>query len=185
MDIGYFDDQGNPKGIEIDSKNLENTFSHFGFQVLHFKNLRAREMVHFLSPKSLALHANVSSLNEFTSLIICVLGHGDKDAVIGVDGTPVRLNRLQYAFNDVLRDKPKIFIVVSCRGDQDQLILERNDPLFSPPAVTTLKMRATTGTDRMPPLIDFLSLMSTIDEFQTLISNSKFMFSTIRIIVII
>jgi len=171
MDVGYFDDQGAPKGIEIDSKNLENTFSHFGYQVLHLKHLRAKQMVHFLSPDQLARYANVSSLNEFASLIICILGHGEKDAVIGVDGTPVPLNRLQYAFNDVLRDKPKIFIVLACRGDQNQLISDRNDPLFSPPAVNTLKMTTSTGSNRMPPLIDFLSLMSTMEEFLTCLRN--------------
>ena len=128
-------------------------------------------MVHFLSPVELARHANVSSLNEFASLVICTLGHGEKDAVIGVDGTPVPLNRLQYAFNDVLRDKPKIFVVLSCRGDHDQLISDRKDPLFSPPVVTTLKMTTSTGPNRMPPLMDFLSLMSTMEEFLTSLGN--------------
>jgi len=171
--VGCVDTQGIPTGIEIDSRNLENTFSQFGYQVLHFKNLRARQMVHFLSPQQLAIHANVSSLDEFASLIICILGHGEKDAVIGVDGTPVNLNRLQYAFNDVLRDKPKIFVVLACRGDHNQLISDRNDPLFSPPVVTTLQMTASDGSNRMPPLIDFLSLMSTIEEFQTCLGNSN------------
>jgi len=131
MDVGCFDNLGNPKGID----------------------------------------ANVASLNEFASLIICILGHGEKDAIIGVDGTPVTLNRIQYAFNDVLRDQPKIFIVLSCRGNHDQLILDRNDPLFSPPMVTTLTMRTSSGSNRMPPLIDFLSLMSTMEEFQTCLGD--------------
>jgi len=42
MDVGRFDNLGNPKGLEIDSKNLENTFRCFGYQVLHLKNLRAK-----------------------------------------------------------------------------------------------------------------------------------------------
>lgn len=172
MDVGYFD-RGAPKGIEIDSQNLEKTFSNFGYQVLHFKNLRAKQMVHFLSPEQLAIHANVATLNEFASLIVCILSHGEKDAIIGVDGTPVPLNRLQYAFNDdILRDKPKIFIILACRGEHNQMMtLDRNDPLFSPPEVTTLTMTTSTGMNRMPPLIDFLSLMSTMEEFLTSLGN--------------
>ncbi len=67
MDVGYVDTQGVPirKRIEIDSENLENTFSQFGYQVLHFQNLRATQMVEFLSPKQLARYSYVSSLNEF------------------------------------------------------------------------------------------------------------------------
>jgi len=170
MDVGSVDTQGIPKGIEIDSKNLENTFKNFGYQVLHFKNLRARQMIQFLSPEQLARDASVTSLDEFASLIFCILGHGEKDAVIGVDGTPVPLNKLQYAFNDVLRDKPKIFIVLSCRGDHDQLILDRNDPFFNPAMVTTVNLR-TSSSNGTPPLIDFLSLMSTMEEFQTYFGN--------------
>jgi len=172
MDAGYFDIQGNPKGIEIDSKNLENTFSQFGYQVLHFKNLRAKQMVHFLSPEQLAIHANVATLNEFASLIICILGHGEKDVVIGIDGTPVPLKRLQYAFNnDILRDTPKIFIILSCRGDHDQLILDRNDPLFNPATVVTVRIAA--GFNRMPPVIDFVSLMSRWKNFKLISVRKK------------
>ncbi len=125
-------------------------------------------MVHFLSPDQLAINANVSSLNEYASLIICILGHGEKDAVIGVDGSPVYLNQIQYAFNgDILRDKPKIFIILACRSDRNQLILDRNDSILSPPNETPLAIRLSNGSRMMPPLIDFISLMSNLDEFQS------------------
>jgi len=133
MDLEDFMDDIGLKygGIVLDAKKLESTFMNFGYQVLHLKNLRAQQMEQMLSPENLAKESTGgSSLSEFSSLVVCILGHGEKGAVLGADGAPVLLKRLQYTFNGGscpdLRGKPKVFIILACQGDNEQLIDNEN-----------------------------------------------------------
>ena len=85
------------------------------------------QLEEFLSPVILA-QENGGSLDQWASLVVYILGHGDRGVVLGVDGAPVLLNRLQYAFNTsscpALKGKPKVFVVLDCQGtSHDQLIL--------------------------------------------------------------
>ncbi len=182
MDLEDFMDDIGLKygGIVLDAKKLESTFMNFGYQVLHLKNLRAQQMEQMLSPENLAKESTGgSSLSEFSSLVVCILGHGEKGAVLGADGAPVLLKRLQYTFNGGscpdLRGKPKVFIILACQGDNEQLIMERIIPSI------TLKMTAPVASNpqdrknQLPPLIDFLSLMSTVEEFQSYLSKPNFL----------
>ena len=62
---------------------------------------------------------------DYASLVICILSHGIKGHVYGVDWEPVLINELMYRFNDgnfeALEGKPKIFIVLACQGSNNQL----------------------------------------------------------------
>jgi len=111
-------------------------------------------------------------LDQLASLVVCILGHRDKGVVFGVDGIPVLLNRLQYGFNSAhspaLEAKPKVFVILACQGNHDQLILERPDLSRIPSTLTMMPPVSSSAT--MPPLIGLLSLMSTIEEFKAWLS---------------
>lgn len=149
----------------LDAYKLGHTFEDLGYDVLLFKNLRARQIETVLSPDFLS--QKIISLSKYSSLVVGLLGHGDKSVVYGVDGEKVLLNRLQYAFNDescpILKEKPKIFIILACQGNNEQRV-QGTDHLTPARQIWTMKLPM--GSSR--PLIgEFLTLSATIEEFVT------------------
>ena len=140
--------------------------------MLLFNNLRAKQLETFVSPGYLEYeirrkNIGTGSLDRFNSLIVCLLGHGDKGVILGADGSPVLLNRLKYGFNcgecTALDGKPKVFIVLACQGDNEQ-IEQCTGTIVEP--VQTWTMKAPVGTSAGTPSVkDFLSLMSSVEEF--------------------
>lgn len=164
MDLDF----GSGIGVLCDANLLETTFTGFGYDVIHFRNLRAEQMEIVLSPEYLTDHLQDKSkgLSIFASLAICILSHGDKGVVEGVDGVPISLNRLQYAFNDgncpSLKGKPKIFIVLACQGANSQIITNQNQKIQLPLMISPEAIDTSSS-----PFKDFLRLSSTIEEFMT------------------
>jgi len=101
-------------------------------------------------------------LSKYSSLVVGILGHGDKSLVYGVDGEKVLLNRLQYAFNDkscpAFEEKPKIFIILACQGKNEQKIKETGNEN------QTWTIKLPTGSSR-PVIGEFLTLFATIEDF--------------------
>ena len=188
-DVDYKEDYlGDRKeGIGLDAKKLEETFKAFGYDILSFKNLRAAQIQKFLSTTQLESFIkkddNKKSLENYASLVVCLLGHGDKGVFVGVDDIHVSLNEIQYdAFNDVncphLIGKPKIFIVLACQGSRKQMVIERPDgssavgpPLLDEEPSSSLPLPMNKAPDsveeRLPPVYDFIRLVSTIEEYQS------------------
>lgn len=169
-DCGYYDVNENGtirnRGVLLDAHKLGETFAGLGFDILFFKNLRAQQMETVLSPDFLSQKMN--SLSKYASLVVGLLGHGDKSVVYGVDGEKVLLNKLQYAFNDescpALKEKPKIFIILACQGENEQKIKGMEPPTS---ARQTWTMKLPMGSSQ--PLIgEFLTLSATIEEFVAL-----------------
>jgi len=160
-------DFGCNQGVLCDAETLKNTFAGFGYHVLQFRNLRAQQMQVVLSPEYLAdlQQEPNKSLDKFASLVVCILAHGDKGAVTGVDGVSDELNQLQLAFNNgncpALEGKPKVFIILACQGlNQQFLVHEDNHPQIP------LRIAPPLGaTNSSSPIKDFLRLSSTIEEF--------------------
>lgn len=157
------------EGIQLDVKRLNETFSHFGYDILVFKNLRAAQIKTHLIPYNLKAEVK-GGLDQYGSLVVCILSHGEKGTVLGVDGAPVLINQLQYAFNGgncpELAGKPKIFIILACQGNNEQMILEQSKMQLE------MKMTKPVGAgNQLPPLIDFLTLMSTVEEFMSYYCN--------------
>lgn len=164
------------EGVVHDAELLETTFTDFGYYVLQFRNLRAQQIEIVLSPQYLADQQTEKSLNHFCSLVVCILGHGDRGVVLGVDMETVNLNELQLALNNGscpdLKGKPKIFIVDACQGSNEQTIVRQQN---HPPIPLTigyqeqhqgksLVVAPTVNTDSSP-FQDFIRLSSTIEEF--------------------
>lgn len=143
-----------------DAENLKNTFFKLGYQVLQFRNLRAQQIEIVLSPEYLADQQQNGSLSQFASLVVCILAHGDKGIVYGVDGVPVLLNRIQHAFDlaPALKGKPKIHVIFACQGSNEQLIAnETTNQKF------VMSLPRTRSSSKYTK--DSITLMATIEEF--------------------
>lgn len=106
------------------------------------------------------------SLSHFASLVVCIIGHGDKGVVQGVDGEVVSLNALELALNNGscphLEGKPKVFIIDACQGQNDQAV-DANQ-VNTPPIPLVIGV-VPAANEKSSPIKDFLRLSATIEEF--------------------
>lgn len=159
-------------GVGLDADKLENTFIKLGYDILHLRNLLTKDLEILLTPEELIKREGVVPFSNYASLIVCYLGHGSQGAVLGVDyrhNRPVSLNRIQYdAFGDQrcpeLSGKPKIFIVLACQGNKEQVIWKKNSNSDITMA-TSLRGASNTSFENRPILYDFIRLSSTIEEY--------------------
>jgi len=177
MDCSWEYYSGGFSGLNIDGKNLESTFSSFGYDVLSFKNLQAHEILRYLSPKELLREIDKkketetelndpSSFKNYLSLVVCILGHGAQGVVYGVDNFPVYLNVIQYdAFDNKacldLSGKPKVFIIFACQGEKVQ-----QGTLVSVPTFPIVTPTTTNFSEHSPQVVHFIRLVSTIEGYQ-------------------
>jgi len=162
------------KGIGLEVERLSSTFQPFGYDILIFRNLRAAQIKSYLSSSGLESFAK-KPLKNYASLIVCLLGHGDKGVLFGVDDVPVSLNEIQYeAFNDLscpdLKGKPKVFIVLACQGEKKQQVIQipTNDrsTSLSMPIVSAI-INNNNEEYQLPPVYDFIRFVSTIEEYES------------------
>ncbi len=106
-----------------DAATLKSTFEQLGFDVEVHKNRTASQI-----ESTVANLAKDDQLDNYNSLIICILSHGSSGVILGSDGDRVSLYELQYAFNShnchFLHNKPKIFIIQACRSHDQAMLLE-------------------------------------------------------------
>lgn len=105
------------------------TFLPFGYDVLLYENLSGEQLLRLTEDlvrppndaKVFCPKAREVDFEKYSSLVVCLMSHGGKGTICGIDGVEVSLNRIKYAFNSFdcpsLMGKPKIFIIQACRGD--------------------------------------------------------------------
>jgi len=58
--------------------------------------------------------------NDSKVFVLCILSHGDKGAVHGIDGNLVPIERLETLFDGEhcheLAGRPKLFLIQACQG---------------------------------------------------------------------
>lgn len=60
----------------------------------------------------------VTTQTQSDCVIVCVLSHGNKGSVYGIDSKPVRIEDVENAICvDGLAGIPKILIIQACQGD--------------------------------------------------------------------
>lgn len=137
-------------------------FSWLGFRVLMCKDQTKDQMARALTCFASQL-SDLSELQEFSvkewsdsgfvdlkvapkhgdAFICCILSHGLKGAVLGIDEEPLSIEQILRTFEatnqSTLTGKPKVFLIQACQGKQDQrgvLVkdLESDDccPLYIP-----------------------------------------------------
>ncbi|XP_034559170.1 caspase-8-like [Notolabrus celidotus] len=129
-------------GTGRDTESLAEVFSWLGFRVLMCKDQTRDQMDHTL--KSFASVRDFSQLQQldvkewsggsFTdfqggakhgdAFICCILSHGRKGVVLGIDGQPLAIKEMTRTFKatdqSALTGKPKVFLIQACQGGQIQ-----------------------------------------------------------------
>ena len=112
--------QGKPLMCTRDAENdglaLKEALKTIGYQVIYKRNLTGEEM----RQKLVEMRDKHNIRSSDDSFVCCILSHGGKDGVYGVDKKCVSIQDLSTTLEpDVCRDlvdKPKIFFVQACRG---------------------------------------------------------------------
>ncbi|XP_004701803.1 caspase-8 [Echinops telfairi] len=105
-------------GTHVDAEALTKLFRDLHFEVLQFDDHPAKKICDILEYYRNTDH---SSKDCF---ICCILSHGDKGIIYGIDGQEVPISKLTSYFTGSkcpsLKDKPKIFFIQACQGDSCQ-----------------------------------------------------------------
>ncbi|CAL8346704.1 unnamed protein product [Merluccius merluccius] len=177
----YFQNGTRRTGTEKDSENLAAVFTWLGFLVLMCKDQTKSGMAQVM--KHLAALKDLTTLQQykleewsdgkFTPLsalprhgdafVCCVLSHGDRGAVTGVDGERLPIEDITSAFDGQhcpgLLQKPKVFFIQACQGNSLQLGVAVDD--LAPdeekdgPQVVLIPVDA-----------DFLVAMATVEKYK-------------------
>lgn len=104
------------KGGDEDQRSLSQIFTILGFTVTCLQDQTAEEM-----KSELQRFSRLPNHRSVHSTVVAVLSHGVEGAVYGVDGQLVQLEDIFRLFdNDTcpqLQNKPKVFLIQACRGD--------------------------------------------------------------------
>ncbi|XP_006921414.1 caspase-8 [Pteropus alecto] len=146
-------------GTDLDAGALSETFKDLHFEINTFKNCTAKEICDVLKSYQSRNH------NNKDCFICCILSHGDKGIIYGCDGQEVPIYELTSYFTGSncpsLVDKPKIFFIQACQGDNYQ----RGIPVEtdSEEKETYLEMDSSFQKRYIPDEADFLLGMATVN----------------------
>lgn len=114
------------KGGNYDKENLSAVLLHLGFEILLVENKTAIEIT-----TSLRQFANKDEHQYRDGCVIALLTHGKEDAIYGRDGNEIKVENIVTMFDNAncpnLRNKPKIFFIQACRGDEYDRGIDEND----------------------------------------------------------
>ncbi|XP_054888684.1 caspase-8 [Poeciliopsis prolifica] len=100
-------------GSKKDNENLSKLFKRFGFVPVLHKDLTAKKITETLNKLS------QRDFSKEDALVVCVLSHGEKGAIIGTDEKEVTLEQIFEPFKNVssLFGKPKLFFIQACQNE--------------------------------------------------------------------
>ena len=106
-------------------KSLCKTFWLFGYDLRIYADLTGKELLQTVKSLAEEKKPNGDSIFKgYASLVVCILSHGGPGTVEGIDGQPVNVSELQWAFSREtcpdLQDKAKIFFIQACQGNKGQ-----------------------------------------------------------------
>nr|CAH0113037.1 unnamed protein product [Daphnia galeata] len=109
----------NREGTEKDKEALTKIFEEFGFKVEPHDNLKANEITEKMNELA---NDETKVYTKFGCLVVCILSHGDEGTICTSDGSHVSIEETKKKFyrSKSLKDKPKIWIIQACQGDQRQ-----------------------------------------------------------------
>ncbi len=116
--------EDNREGTNKDAEELNAVFKEMGFDVENHKNLPAKQLCNEIEK------VREKNFSKYASLVVCILSHGGEGTVFGTDGDEVSIEDVKTQFNNFnchdLIDKPKIWIIQACQGNQLQEDLEKS-----------------------------------------------------------
>uniref|UniRef100_A0A673AF77 Caspase 2, apoptosis-related cysteine peptidase n=1 Tax=Sphaeramia orbicularis TaxID=375764 RepID=A0A673AF77_9TELE len=114
------------KGGEVDDEVLRKVFTELGFLVMVHRDLPAQEMRSCI--ENFSRRADHRTMD---SCVVCLLSHGVEGAIYGTDGQLLQLDWVFESFDNahcpLLQNKPKMFFIQACRGDEMDCGVEQID----------------------------------------------------------
>ncbi|XP_035993875.1 caspase-8-like isoform X1 [Fundulus heteroclitus] len=164
---------GKPRsGTDKDAESLAKVFSWLGFRVLmckdqtrdqmkqtleRFASLRDADQLQesslqewfgcsFIAPQQLLKHGD--------AFVCCILSHGARGVVLGIDSKPLAIKEITRYFNatgqSALTGKPKVFLIQACQGGEIQrgvLLQDVEEDSLSIPVETDVLVAVATVED--------------------------------------
>ncbi|NWQ76821.1 CASP8 protein, partial [Columbina picui] len=154
-------DMKDRNGTHMDAEALTRVFSKLHFTVAEHKDLTAEEIRKIVNLLRCEDH------KDRDCFVCCVLSHGKKGVIYGVDGQEVPIRELTMSFTGhncpSLAGKPKVFFVQACQGDacQKGVTIETD----SAEQDSSLEADARFQLECIPAEADFLLGMATLQDY--------------------
>lgn len=114
------------KGGEVDEEVLRKVFTELDYMVTVRRDLTAQDMKMCIENFS-----RRSDHRTVDSCVVCLLSHGVEGAIYGTDGQLLQLEWVFEAFDNahcpLLQNKPKMFFIQACRGEEMDCGVEQID----------------------------------------------------------
>ncbi|XP_068616144.1 caspase-2 [Brachionichthys hirsutus] len=119
-------DLGPRKGGEVDDEVLRKVFTELDYVVTVHRDLSAQSI-----RKCIENFCQLPGHRAVDSCVVCLLSHGVEGAIYGTDGELLQLDWVFEAFDNshcpLLQNKPKMFFIQACRGDEMDCGVEQID----------------------------------------------------------
>jgi hypothetical protein len=149
-------------GSEIDVENIRNTFQKFNFEIdVHLDKSGV---------ETLQLIRKYAQQHDFTNdscVIFFIMSHGHENGkILASDESEVNLNDLIQPFKHVktLAQKPKLFFVQACRGQNDMKLIGDHDDELQRDTISKAN-HDDDANSKVPVEADFLFCYSTVDGY--------------------
>ncbi|XP_051262052.1 caspase-2 isoform X4 [Dicentrarchus labrax] len=114
------------KGGEVDDEVLRKVFTELDYLVTVHRDLTAQGM-----RTCIETFCRRADHRTVDSCVVCLLSHGVEGAIYGTDGQLLQLDWVFEAFDNahcpLLQNKPKMFFIQACRGDEMDCGVEQID----------------------------------------------------------
>nr|XP_015805662.2 caspase-2 isoform X2 [Nothobranchius furzeri] len=114
------------KGGEVDEEVLRKVFTELDYIASVHRDLTAQEM-----RECMEAFCRKPEHRTLSSCVVCLLSHGVEGAVYGTDGQLLQLDWVFEAFDNarcpLLQNKPKMFFIQACRGEELDCGVEQID----------------------------------------------------------
>ncbi|NXX93771.1 CASP8 protein, partial [Centropus bengalensis] len=148
-------------GTDVDAEALKRVFSMLHFTIAEHKDLTAEEI-----RKTVNTYRHEDHKDK-DCFVCCILSHGKKGTIYGVDGQEVPIQELTASFTGrncrSLAGKPKVFFVQACQGDAYQKGVNIETDSGEPDSWIDTDSRP--QLDCIPTEADFLLGMATLQDY--------------------
>ena len=164
--VNFSNNLSTRKGSDVDADKLAELFQSFLlFHVRQERDVTINRLLHILQDIQKKNHS------EYCAFALVILSHGDEGGVVYCsDGASITVEQISNYFTadncPSLRDKPKLFFVQGCRGNE---VIKSTSQLSTSVIIST---EVLTGSDKneqlmpskiAPNILDFVYCYATID----------------------
>ncbi|XP_053493364.1 caspase-8 isoform X2 [Ictalurus furcatus] len=149
----------NRRGTDADREALTEVFERMHFIVEERRDLVSSAM------QDAVIEFATKDHSTMDAFVCCILSHGEKGAVLGVDGKSVAIRDLTQPFAGcmTLTGKPKLFFIQACQGND----LQKGVWLQDGTEEDELEDDAKKADSRLPIEADFLIGMATVESYKS------------------